>query len=387
MSIRTWTLTDVDQDVYVDALQITPDHVDGAATGYSVTKRRLRGGLRDGVDVVEVDNGAFRFVVIPTRGMGLWRARLGKVGLGWSSPRRGQVHPGFVNLQEASGVGWLDGFDELLVRCGLESNGAEEFEANGALRYPMHGRIANIPAHRVEVTIDGDSGQITIGGEVDDARAFGNKLRLATVYTTTPGRPGVSITDTVTSISGRDAEMQLLYHCNLGVPLLEPGAKLLLPTSKVAPRGAVEAPYVQDWQTYGPEMPDAQGLCNYFQPLADAQGRSLAVLHNAAADQGVLLRFNINQLPCFTQWKNHEPVQDGYVTGLEPATNYPNRRSFEKEHGRVVPLKPGQSVRFDMELEALPDATTVQAASGEVAQLQQSITPEVLAQPDPQWAP
>ena len=48
--------------------------------------------------------------------------------LGWKSPVHGPVHPNFVPLNEPSGLGWLDGFDELFVRCGLESNGAPDFD-------------------------------------------------------------------------------------------------------------------------------------------------------------------------------------------------------------------------------------------------------------------
>ena len=33
-----------------------------------------------GVDIVEIDNGKFRFIVVPTRGMGLWKAWLGVWG-------------------------------------------------------------------------------------------------------------------------------------------------------------------------------------------------------------------------------------------------------------------------------------------------------------------
>jgi hypothetical protein len=83
------TLTDVEQNVYVEKTAISPDQVGGTATGYSVTKRTLRGGLRDGVDLVEVDNGLFRFTVLPTRGMGVWCAMLGDLRLGWQSPVKG----------------------------------------------------------------------------------------------------------------------------------------------------------------------------------------------------------------------------------------------------------------------------------------------------------
>lgn len=235
MAQKTWTLTDVDNNQYVDQIDLGPDDVAGAAGGYSVHKRTLRGGLRDGVDVIKVDNGSFCFTVVPTRGMGLWRASLGEVHLGWQSPVRGPVHPGFVRIAEPSGLGWLDGFDELLVRCGLESNGAPEHDANGKLTYPLHGKIANLPAHKTEVTIDGDTGQISVSGEVDEMRLFFNKLRLKTTYTTKLGQAGVTVTDTVSNVSAEPNELQLLYHINFGVPLLNAGSKLVAPVATVAP--------------------------------------------------------------------------------------------------------------------------------------------------------
>ena len=108
MSRKTWTLTDVDADIYVEQISSwAPIRSAARPAATRVTKRTLRGGLRDGVDVVEVDNGRFRFVVIPTRGMGIWRASCGDVQLGWKSPAKGPVHPAFVPLWEASGLGWL----------------------------------------------------------------------------------------------------------------------------------------------------------------------------------------------------------------------------------------------------------------------------------------
>ena len=236
MPRQTWTLTDLDNDVYQDQIALTPANINGTANGYSVVKRTLRGGLRDGVDVIEVDNGTFRFVVVPTRGMGIWKANLGNIGLGWKSPVKGPVNPSRVNLWEPSGIGWLDGFDEFLVRCGLESNGAPEFDDQGKLRYPLHGKTANCPAHRVDVSIDGDLGRIEISGVVNESRLFGSKLRLVSTISTVVGRPGLTVTDAVTNLSAEPSEMELLYHINFGMPLAEPGAKVVLPVVKMAAR-------------------------------------------------------------------------------------------------------------------------------------------------------
>ena len=387
MAGKSWMLTDVDQDVYVDDLTISPDDAKGMPEGFSVTKRRLRGGLRDGVDVVEVDNGTFRFTVIPTRGMGVWCAKLGDLRLGWQSPVKGPVHPAFVRLSEASGLGWLDGFDELLVRCGLESNGAPVFNDDGTVRYGLHGKIANIPAHKVEVTVDGDSGEIRVTGVVDEARLFFNKLRMTTTYTTRAGQPGMTITDTITNISAEPGELELLYHTNFGLPLVDPGSKVVLPVRKMAPRDAAGAGNLDQWDTYGPETPGAPEAVFFFELAADAAGATQATLRDAAGNQGVTLRFNKSQLPYFTLWKNRQAAVDGYVTGLEPAINFPNARSFEKEQGRVAVLAPGESRSFELSLEVHLDAAGVEAAEQAVAKLQQGVTPEILRQPSPEWSP
>ncbi len=386
MPPKTWILTDVDADIYQEHLTLGPQEVGGPARGYCVTKRTLRGGLRDGVDVVEVHNGRLRFVVVPTRGMGIWRASCGDVQLGWQSPVKGPVHPAFVPTWEPSGIGFLSGMDELLVRCGLESNGAPEFLPNGALRWPLHGRIASIPAHKVEVTIDGDLGQIAVRGIVDEARLFGNKLRLSTTIRTQVGSPEMTVTDEIANLSAEPGELELLYHVNFGLPLVSAGASVWLPVKKLAPRDAAAAANLPHWNVYGPETPGLPEACFFFDLLADAAGRTRTLLRSSSGDRGVSVKFNKNQLPWFTLWKNQQAAADGYVTGLEPAINFPNRRSFEKERGRVAVLAPGESRRFQVSIEAHCDAASVAAAQEAIAAIQGGISPEICCQPEPQWS-
>lgn len=386
MAKRTWILTDLEQDVFVEQLSVGPDQVGGASTGYAVTKRTLRGGRRDGVDAVEIDNGRFRFVVLPTRGMGLWRARLGDLVLGWKSPVKGPVHPALVPLGEPGGLGWLDGFDELMCRCGLESNGAPEFTANGTLRYGLHGRIANSPAHRVELSVDGDQGTISVTGVVDETRLFFNKMRLTSTVTTRVGQPGLTVTDTVTNLSAEPGELQLLYHTNFGLPLASAGAKAVIPVAKMAPRDGVGAACVSQWDTYDPETPGSQEAVFFFDLAARPDGSTQTLLRSAAGDRGVSLKFNKRQLPCFTLWKNRQAAADGYVTGLEPAINFPNVRAFEKEKGRVAVLAPGESRTYEVTIEAHGDRAAVEAAEKAVAAIQAGATPDIRTQHDPNWS-
>lgn len=387
MSKKSWILTDVDTDVFVDQITIGPEQAGGSARGYSVTKRVLHGGLREGVDVIEVDNGCLRFVLIPTRGMGLWRAECGDLRLGWQSPVKGPVNPAFVPTWEPSGIGWLSGFDELQVRAGLENNGSPEFSSTDSLRWPLHGRVANIPAHHVEVTIDGQSGDITVVGVVDEARFGCSKMRLTATVRTRVGSNELTVSDTIENLSAEPGEMQLLYHTNFGVPLLSPGATVALPIRKLVPRNAMAVADLPQWNVYGPETPGLPEVCFYCEPAADAAGQTRATLAAASGERGVSVKFNVKQLPYFTLWKNRMTAVDGYVTGLEPAVNFPNTRSFEKQNGRVLALSPGEVRHFEVSLEAHTDAAAVAAAQKAVAAIQAGVKPGIWREFDPTWTP
>src|SRR5260370_4128814 len=152
--------------------------------------------------------------------MGLWRGEYRGNFLGWQSLVRGPVHPKFVELNDRGGLGWLAGFDEWLCRCGLSSNGPPGKDANGT-QLTLHGRIANLPAHFVEVRVNLDPPfELSVMGQVAEAGLFVSHLQLTTTYTTVPGSNRLVIHDQVENLSAQPAETQLLYHCNVRPPFL-----------------------------------------------------------------------------------------------------------------------------------------------------------------------
>ena len=116
MAIQSYILADRRGDTWRESFDLAGD-------AWSIRKRMLHGGPSEGVEVVEVNNGALSFTILPTRGMGLWKGRYKNLDLGWSSPVIGPVHPKFVELSARGGLGWLTGFDEWLCRCGMAWNG------------------------------------------------------------------------------------------------------------------------------------------------------------------------------------------------------------------------------------------------------------------------
>ncbi len=387
MTRRTFTLQDVDRNVSTRETLLSPADVPGPARAWSVRKRTLAGGLREGVDVVEVECGPLRATLLPTRGMGIWKAWWGDLELGWQAPTRGPVNPAFVPLLEPGGRGWLRGFDELLCRCGLESNGAPEWDERGQLAWPLHGRIANLPAHELAVTVDGDSGEIAVRGVVDESCLFGSKLRLISTTTVRPGEPRLQVRDEVVNLSAEPGELELLYHVNFGRPIVEPGARLVTPAKEIAPRDAPAASRLREQERYGPPEPGRREEVFYAELFSAEDGRTRALLIAANGTRGVSLVYDARSLPCFTQWKNPQMAADGCVTGLEPGTNFPNRRSFEKLRGRIVALAPGERRSFALDVEIHPDRDGVARAESEVARIAASRAPIVHSDAHPRFAP
>ena len=68
---KSWVLTDVEKNIWTETIFV--GHEELGVPDCTVSKRTLRGGLRDGVDLVEVTNGDLSFSVLPTRGMGIWK--------------------------------------------------------------------------------------------------------------------------------------------------------------------------------------------------------------------------------------------------------------------------------------------------------------------------
>ena len=142
----------------------------------------LDGGKSAGVHLVQLRCGQMRVLVLPTRGMSILEVQFadGIGNYGWNSPISNPVHPMWVPISEPSGLGWLDGFNEMFVRCGLESNGAPQHDEKGRLEYPLHGRIANLPAMSCWVELDEEAGKIELFATIEETRFHIRKTRLTT---------------------------------------------------------------------------------------------------------------------------------------------------------------------------------------------------------------
>ena len=105
-------------------------------------------------------------------------------------------------------------------------------------------------------------------------------------------------------------------------------------------------------------------------PLADAEGRGLLMLRNAAGDRAVSMGFAVAELPYVTLWKNLTALEEGYVTGLEPGTGSPYTRRLERQAGRVPKLKPGETRRVGLDIGVHTTGAGVTAVDEQITRIQ-----------------
>lgn len=384
-------LTSVEQNIDLENWQITArDTGVSPDIPWSVRRQRLHGGKQDRVDLIVIDNGRLTITVVPTRGMGILRVVMGDLRLGWDSPVREVVHPKYVNLEARGGLGWLEGFNEWLARCGLEwagHPGPDRFINNvgeqAEMNLTLHGKVENIPASEVEVIVDREPRpRIRVRGRVDERAFYGPKLELWTELSTEPGSSTFRIEDTLTNRSAFESEFQIIYHVNYGPPLLGAGAHFSAPVRRVTPFNAHAAKDVGTYADYaGPVRGFIEQVYN-LHPFSDREGRSLLMLSNASRDRGVSMGFAIAELPYVTLWKNLTALEEGYVTGLEPGTGFPYPRRLEREAGRVPKLKPGETRRFAIDFGVHTTAAAVATVEEQIKRIQDGRSTQIDRAPE-----
>jgi hypothetical protein len=373
------TLTSVVKNVNAVAWKVTSEKITpDCPTTWSIRKVALHGGKQEGVELIVLDNGMLQIAICPTRGMGLQWVKMGDIRLGWDSPVKEVVNPTHINLSARGGLGWLDGFNEWMCRCGLESNGhpgTDKFINNvgdeATMDLTLHGKIANLPAQEVEVVIDREAPyRIRIRGLVHERMFMGPKLALQTELSTEPGSSTFRITDEITNLGAAEQEFQILYHTNFGKPLLEAGATFLAPIDRITPFNENAAKGMKTYAEYaGPKAGFIEQVYCIV-PRADKDGRTLVLLQNKKKDRGASLSFAVKELPYLTQWKNTAAEEDGYVTGLEPGTGFPFNRRIERKFGRVPKLAARASRSFSIDYAIHPGEADVKTIADRITAIQ-----------------
>jgi len=367
---QSWLLTDAESSTEKGNWQINSQQLKLAGESFSIEQKVLHGGKQEGSKVLTITSkNGLTISLSPTRGMDLLKVTGHGVRLGWDSPVKEVVNPANINLESRNGLGWLEGFNEMMVRCGFEWTG-HPVTKDGVI-YTLHGKAGNTPASKVEVIVDDKAPhEIRIRGLLKETTFKKANLETWTELRYVPGSDAFTVHDVLTNQADYPHDYQIIYHSNFGTPILEKDARFIAPLKSVSPFNDYAKKGLDGWNVYGAPTKDFDEMVFNLTPKADSNGKTVAAVINSKGDKGASIEFDTHQLPLLTMWKNTDTLKQGYVTGIEPGTNYAYPVTIEKEQGRVKQLQPGQSTAFTLTYTLLKDASAVQKVEQRVKQIQ-----------------
>ncbi len=302
---------------------------------FGVEEHRLVGGKGDGMRLFEVNNGkGLEITVSPDRAGDITRLRFKGVNLSYMTPC-GYVAPAYY---DRTGNHWLESFTAgFLTTCGLQNAGVPCEDQGNA--YPMHGTIANQPCEHAYWTQEGD--KLVIHTLTKDETIFATKLRMERKILVSTQENTFEIVDTITNTGDREEPFMVLYHMNMGYPLLDEDSEITIASDEVHPRDDHAANDVANWMRMQKPTAGYQERC-YFHKFIGNKG--YARIYQPKLNIGLSMQYDSQDLDCFTQWKMMG-VRD-YVLGLEPGNCYPDGRADMRQKGILKTLKPGESKEY-----------------------------------------
>lgn len=275
-------------------------------------------GREKGLDVIDCDNGKIRFLLNVNKGCDVMQLYYQGQNMSFISKN------GFTQRE----IPFLSRFEGgMLYTCGLDSVGGREgFEEHGS----YHNTTAQI------LRAECNQEQIVVEAEIRSTELFGRNLTLRRRITSAIGGNSVSIQDTLSNDSYRDEDYCLLYHVNLGYPMLDDGAKVVANSDVCLPRTPWSAKHVDTAFQISAPVDNMEETCYYLAPKDNAVS-----LVNEKLGRSFTVSYSGDTLPNFLQWKSM--ASGDYALGLEPSTT---KLDEQFAYSR---LKAGEAVAFSLE--------------------------------------
>lgn len=308
-----------------------------------VEEYRLIGGRGDHMHLYEVRNGrGLQFTVSPKRGMDISRLSFRGWNCSFLSPA-GYVAPEYFHRE---GNDFLKSFTcGFLTTCGLKHVGPP-CEDDGE-KLTLHGTVSNIPADHSYFLRNETS--IEINGLIRDEEIFGHKLQLSRNIRCNLDSDHLEIRDVISNEGDRDTPLMILYHFNVGYPLLSEKADLFIGSKQTVPRDSEAEKGINEWQHITRPQARFSEQCFYH----SFEGCAKAGIFNREINIGFMMQYDAEVLPKFTQWKMMG-IRD-YVMGLEPGNCNPQGRAAMREKGTLEFLKPKEKREYRISFDFFDD--------------------------------
>jgi Domain of unknown function (DUF4432) len=182
---------------------------------------------------------------------------------------------------------------------------------------------------------------MTVRGKTREAVLYGDKLEKTRTIRARLGEARIELEDVVENIGSKPAALMILYHVNLGWPLIGPGSRLRAPSAKRTVKLGAGA----NWETVS--APDANYAVSVIEHemTPDADGWVRLGITSKAVHLEIAYDEALNR---FTQWQQFGAGD--YVLGLEPGNVGVQGRASERAAGTLPMLEPGARQTFEVHI-------------------------------------
>lgn len=306
-------------------------------------------GKAKGVEAVEVHTGAgLEFTVLPGRGMDIAWTEYRGVPINYMS-KTGIVSPSYY---ESEGMNWLHNFFAgTLTTCGLLNVGGPEKVMHpviGERTYGLHGRISNCIGEQVSLYEEWENGEyvMKVSGVMQEGILHGEHLTLRREIITKLGSREFALKDVVTNHAATPQKIMLLYHINVGYPILDRNSRMIAKSKEIIPQSEEAKRELEQVFICTDPVPGIVERCYAHNFYTDNRGIVRVAFVNDELELGVALEYKKDALPCFNEWKMLNKKE--YVVGLEPGNCLPVGISEAEKTGALDVLQPGESKTYEI---------------------------------------
>ena len=308
---------------------------------YGIEEHRLVGGKGDDMRLFELTNGkGIEMTLSPDRNGDITRLRFRGINMSYMSPC-GYVAPAYY---DSIGTNWLNSFTAgYLTTCGLNNVGSPNIDEG--TEYPLHGTVANIPCDSAYFYEDKTTHDLIVKTVTRDETIFSRKFTLEREVAVSTKENVFTITDTISNNGDTEEPFEILYHMNMGYPLLDEDSIITIKSSSVKARDAHAQEDIANWMHMQKPTAGYQERC-YYHSFAD--GKGYAQIKQPKLNMALTIEFDAKTLDGFCEWKMMG-IRD-YVLGLECGNCTPDGRNEMRKQGMLKFLKPGESITYRVKI-------------------------------------
>ena len=329
---------------------------------FGIKEYLFTGGKAKGVKAFDINNGTgLEFTVLADRCLDIGKLSFKGTNYSYLS-KTGIVAPAYYYENDQSFFkNFYAGF---LTTCGLRNVGRSS--SNNHEFFGIHGLISNTPGEEVcaSTVWNGNIPVMTLSGQMREARFFGENIQLKRTISCPFGENRILISDCVENLGFKREHLMLLYHFNIGYPLLDENAILLSPSRNVEPRDSEASKGLHNYQQMQPPTNGYAEQVFYHNLKTDKGGKTCVALVNHRLELGIAIFFNKKQLFNFTQWK--QMGEGEYVLGIEPCNCFTGGHMDPRNKERTEYIEPGESRFFDIEVKIITNSYDIKVIETQI---------------------